>query len=480
MNLAWQRFLFLFPFLLLLFSGDDKPSQLDQVKQRGTLTVLSRNGASSYYEDAGGPTGPEFELAKAFSEYIGVEMKLELADAFGQLEGLLLNGKGDMIAANLSRTKAREQRFNFGPDYLETSILVITRLNERQISSLADLEGRKIMVIAGSSYEEALEEAQKEFPGLKWEARSDVGIESLLLAVADKAIDATLVDSSIFELHRSFYPRLEVSLNLPGTVPHAWAFPPGRDSSLADAAEQFMFEARQSGLLTGILEQFYQPATEHEPFDMAHFLQRVRERLPALIGAFQEAGEVYDVDWRLLAAIGYQESHWDAEATSFTGVRGIMMLTEQTAEQLGVSDRLDPYQSIDGGGRYLARLRDRLPDRIPEPDRTWMALAAYNLGMGHLRDARKLTESQGMDPDSWADVRQSLSLLTQEQWYSKTRHGYARGNEARRFVESIQRYYEILTWMDTRDHPLLITQAGAEIAPQPISYRQELFESYWR
>jgi membrane-bound lytic murein transglycosylase F len=468
MNVAWQRLLFIFPFLVLLVSGDDQPSQLDQVKQRGMLTVLSRNGASSYYEDAGGPTGPEFELAKAFSEFLGVELKLELAEAFGQLEGQLLNGRGDMIAANLSRTKAREQRFNFGPDYLETSILVITRLNERRISSLADLEGRKIMVIAGSSYVEALEEAREEFPGLEWEARSDVGIESLLLAVADEAIDATLVDSSIFELHRSFYPRLEVSMNLPGTVPHAWAFPPGSDTSLADAAGLFMSEARQNGLLAGIMEQFYQPATEHEPFDMVHFLQRVRDRLPPLIGAFQEAGEVYDVDWRLLAAMGYQESHWDAEATSFTGVRGIMMLTEQTAKQLGVSDRLDPYQSIDGGGRYLARLRDRLPDRIPEPDRTWMALAAYNLGMGHLRDARKLTQAQGLDPDRWADVSQSLSLLTQEQWFSKTRHGYARGNEARRFVENIQRYYEILTWMDTRDHPLLITQVETEFVPRMI------------
>ncbi len=458
MKQALEKLLAWVLLLPLIYSGHDQPSQLEQVQQRGSITVLSRNSASSYYEDANGPTGPEFELAKAFAQFLGVEMQLEPADAFGQLEGLLQQGRGEMIAANLSRTDSREQRFNFGPDYLETSTLVISRRSKKQPKSMADLVGRKVMVIAGSSYVESLQAAQFEYPRLQWETRDDVGIESLLLAISDKAIDVTLIDSNIFELHKAYYPLLEAAFSLPGTVPHAWAFPPGPDRSLADAADTFMSEARESGLLAGVLQQFYAGITRDEPFDMLHFLQRVRERLPSLIGAFQEAGEVYDVDWRLLAAIGYQESHWDPKATSFTGVRGVMMLTEQTAMQLGVTDRLDPYQSIDGGGRYLARLRDRLPDRVPEPDRTWMALAGYNLGLGHLRDARNLTQMQGLNPDSWADVRQCLGLLTQEKWFSKTRHGYARGNEARAFVESIQRYFEILTWMDTRDHPLLVTQ----------------------
>ncbi len=454
----WQRCIFVVVLVPLLYSGEDKPSQLEQIQQRGSMVVLSRSGASSYYEDAGGPTGPEYELAKAFSEYLAVDMQIELADAFGQLEQLLLEGKADMIAANLSRTAAREKQFNFGPDYLQTSILVISRASNKQPQNLAELAGLKIMVIAGSSYVEALQAAQIEYPELQFETRDDVGIESLLLAVSDKAIDVTLVDSSIFEFHKTYYPQLGIAFTLPGTVPHAWAFPPGPDLSLVEQADQFMLQARESGLLPGIMQAFSEEIASHEPFDMVNFLQRLRDRLPELIAAFQEAGEAYRVDWRLLAAIGYQESHWDSQATSFTGVRGIMMLTEQTARQLGVTDRLDPHQSIEGGARYLARLRDRLPARIPEPDRTWMALAGYNLGLGHLGDARVLTQQQGLNPDSWADVRQCLGLLTQEKWHSQTKHGYARGNEAKAFVDSIQRYYEILTWMDTRDHPLLVTQ----------------------
>jgi membrane-bound lytic murein transglycosylase F len=328
--LAW---LLLLP---LIYSGDDQPNMLEQIKQRGSLTVISRNGASSYYQDADGPTGPEYELVKAFSEYLGVTLEVKLADAFGQLQVMLNAGEGDMIAANLSRTAARQSQFNFGPDYLETSILVISRRSKKSPASMTELVGRKIMVIAGSSYEEALQQAKTEIPGLEWEARTDVGIETLLLALADKAIDATLVDSSIFELQRNYYPRLDVAFSLPGTVPHAWAFPAGRDDSMVQAADVFMLQARENGLLASVMDRFYNNPEAHEPIDMAHFLQLVRDRLPALLGAFQEAGEIYEVDWRLLAAIGFQESHWDAEATSFTGVRGIMMLTEQTAVQLGV------------------------------------------------------------------------------------------------------------------------------------------------
>jgi membrane-bound lytic murein transglycosylase F len=217
-----------------------------------------------------------------------------------------------------------------------------------------------------------------------------------------------------------------------------------------------MLQASADGRLAGILRQFEAPDESLAEVDMFNFLQRARAHLPQLMDAFREAGAAYAIDWRLLAAVGYQESHWDPLASSSTGVRGIMMLTEQTAVQLGVADRLDPEQSIDGGSRYIARLRARLPGDIREPDRTWMALAAYNMGLGHLHDARKLADQKGLDPDSWPDVSSVLGLLSQEKWYRQTRHGYARGFEAKVFVESIQRYYQTLLWMDTHEHPLLV------------------------
>jgi len=418
--------------------------------------MITRNGASTYYLGPEGPTGPEVELARSFADYLGVRLEIEVATAFSQLQDLLNEGRGEMIAANLTRTPERELVFNFGPDYFETSTVVVHRRDRKAPESLVDLAGMKVMVIAGSSYEELLRAAQAEVPELEWEARNDVGMEELLLAVADGAIDATLVDSNIFSLSGTFYPRIEVAFTLPGTLPHAWAFPPGSDDSLVQKARQFLRQAQNSGRLAALHDAFYAPSDYMHRTGMVQFLRQVRSRLPGLLPVFQNVAEENGLDWRLLAAIGYQESHWDPEASSKTGVRGIMMLTENTARQMGLSDRTDPAQSIDGGARYFLRLLDRLPTRISEPDRTWMALAAYNMGLGHLEDARVLTESQGGDPDSWQDVEARLDLLSQEAWHSQTRYGYARGYEARRFVANVQSYYETLVWMDTREHPLLM------------------------
>jgi len=446
--------------LPFLYSGEDHPSQLQQVMQRGSITLLTRNGASSYYLDAAGPTGPEYELVRQFSRYLGVALEVEVADSYSQLHSMLDGRKGDLIAANLSRTAARELIFNFGPDYQQTQTLVVTRRGAGPPKDFGDLVGRRIMVLAASSYEETLQAAHKSLPGLSWETRDDVGIEDLLLAVADQAIDVTLVDSSVYAINKAYYPRVQAAFAVEAVVPHAWAFPRGSDDSLAQKARAFMLQARESGRLAALLDAFYADRQELDQLGMLEFLRNARTRLPQLIEVFREAGNAVSLDWRLLAAVGYQESNWDPAASSFTGVRGIMMLTEQTARQLGVDDRLDPVQSIGGGARYISRLRSRLPARIPEPDRTWMALAAYNIGMGHLRDARRLTQKRGLNPDRWADVSTSLDLLSQEKWYSQTIYGYARGLEAKKYVEHIQRYYQTLVWMDSREHPLLVTQAG--------------------
>jgi len=283
--------------LPFLYSGSDRPSQLEQVMQRGSLIMLTRNGASSYYLGPDGDTGPEFELAMDFSNFLGVRLRVEVAEAFGQLAGLLESGKGDMIAANLTRTPGRELVFNFGPDYLETSTLVIYRRGQPRPGDMADLAGLKTMVIAGSSYEEALAAAKNQYPDLEWESRSDVGIEDLLLAVSDGVIDTTLVDSSIYKVHAHFYPRAAMAFNLPGTLPHAWAFPPGPDDSLVQKARAFMLQAKDSGRLQAINDAFHAPRQSLDRIGMFQFLEQVRERLPPLITLFQQIAADQDMDW---------------------------------------------------------------------------------------------------------------------------------------------------------------------------------------
>ena len=456
----------LFPFLT---SGNDGLSRLEQVKQRGSITMLTRNGASSYYLGAEGATGPEYELVREFAAFIGVEVEVYVADAFSQLTDLLRQGKGELIAANLTRTPTRESEFRFGPDYEETYTEVVYRRGQPRPRSLADLAGKRIAIIAGSSYEELLQRASEDLEDLVWDSIEDAGMEDLLLAVSHGDIDATLVDSNILRINKQFYPRVNRAFTLEETQPQAWAFQKDDDESLVQQARSFINLAKENGTLAAIRDRFYNRADQLDQVGMFHFLKQVRERLPALMPVFQEAAEHHSVDWRLLAAMGYQESHWDPLAESTTGVRGVMMLTQRTARQLGLNNRLDPKQSIQGGARYFLRMWKRTPARIPEPDRTWMALAAYNMGWGHLEDARVITQRQGEDPDNWQAVNDRLPLLSQEKWYKQTQYGYARGLEAQRYVHNIRNYFDILVWMETRAHPLLVTDSRDILVPVNIS-----------
>ena len=166
--------------------------------------------------------------------------------------------------------------------------------------------------------------------------------------------------------------------------------------------------------------------------------------------------------------MGYQESQWDPDAVSPTGVRGLMMLTEDTANFLDVNDRDDPTQSIFGGALYYSQLFAQLPESIKDPDRGWMALAAYNIGLGHLLDARMLTQEVGGNPNHWLEVRNSLPLLTQARWYSRTRHGYARGYETVNYVGNVRNYYDMLTWI-TNGAP---SKAKPELVEPPLQTPQ--------
>ena len=233
----------------------------------------------------------------------------------------------------------------------------------------------------------------------------------------------------------------------------AWAFSNMGDGSLHKVANNFLKLIEEDGRLQRLRARYFGHAGRLNFVDTRDFWRHVRDRLPGLQAYFEEAAEETGIDWRLLAAIGYQESHWRTDAVSPTGVRGIMMLTKATAGEIGVNKRTDPVESIRGGAYYLSKLMKKIPERIQEPDRSWLALASYNIGYGHLEDARKITQKRGGNPDSWKDVKENLPLLSKRKWYKNTKHGYARGNEALRYVENIRSYYAILGWQLEKEKP---------------------------
>jgi membrane-bound lytic murein transglycosylase F len=436
----------LIPAVLLFGSGcqpaDD--NKLNAVKRAGELVVLTRNSPTTYYEGPDGPTGFEYDLAHAFAENLGVTLTIKVADRFTDILPMAARAEVDFAAAGLTVTALRAEQVRFAPPYQVIRQQVVHNAKTTPPAKVADLVNRHIEVIAGTSYVERLEQLKQQYPQLSWVTVDNMETEELLLQVQEGLIDVTVSDSNIIALSRQFNPDLRVAFDLGDPENLAWAFPLSGDDSLYQAAVHFIETMQASGELSHLIERYYGAASRFNPINIAAFLQKIETDLPQLKPVFEEAGQRYLLDWRLLAAMSYQESYWDASAVSPTGVRGIMMLTETTAQHLGISDRLDVRQSVSGGSAYLRTLRDRLPDRIAEPDRTWMALAAYNVGMNHLEDARIIAQMQGADPDKWNDVKERLPLLTKATWHTKTKHGYARGYEPVQFVNRIRTYYEIL------------------------------------
>lgn len=439
--------------VLFLTACDLLPkTKLDRVKDDGVLRVLTRNSGTTYYEGPNGPTGLEYDLAAGFAEYLGVKLKIETPESLSQILKKIQTGAADMAAAGLTVTAERQAMLDFSTSYQRITPQLVYRVGVRTPKNLDEMEGN-LEVVADSSHAERLRSLQDEYPNLSFNENSELGSEQLLNLVWEQLIDYTVADSNEVAISRRFYPELRVAFDISPPEPLAWAFPLSEDRSLVEKANEYLRTLKDNGQLDQLLERYYGYVTDFDYVGTRRYMQHIELRLPNYRNWFEEAGELTGIDWRLLAAIGYQESHWNPRAVSPTGVRGVMMLTRDTMRHLGITkSRLDPQASIEGGGRYIAQVKSSIPERVREPDRTWMALAAYNVGLGHLEDARILTQDDNADPDKWIDVKKYLPLLSQKKWYKQTRYGYARGNEPVRYVENIRSYYDILVWITDRDN----------------------------
>ena len=419
---------------------------LAAIQSRGELVVLTTPGPTTYEEgEDGAPAGYEVDLARAFAEDLGVEVRFEVFDELSGVFEALEAGEGDIAAAGITRTPAREERFLFGPSYKNISEMVVTRRGGPALDAVADLTDVEIAVVAQSSYEETLESLQADIPDLEFETVEAPSARPLMMRVQDEALDATVSDSNLVAHVRLEYPELLTPINLSEDDRSlAWLTSTG-NQELVDALDTWFSRVHDEELLEKLDERWYGHASQDFDYvDTRRFIRAIENDLPQYEQWFKEAAEEHGLDWRWLAAQGFQESHWDADALSPTGVRGVMMLTLPTAGELGVEDRTDPRQSIFGGAKYMANLLSRIPEEVPEEERLFKAMAAYNVGMGHVYDARGIAEAQGLDKNSWPDVRQTLPLLSEPAYYEDTRYGYARGGEPVHYVRNIRRYKALL------------------------------------
>jgi membrane-bound lytic murein transglycosylase F len=439
--------------IALCASCAPRESLLDAIRARGELRVATRNSPTTYYLHRDGETGLEYEMARLFAQRLKVRLRIVLAGDRQGVVDLVRDGKADIAAAALRHRYVAESGLLPGPDYQWVTPQVIYRNGRRAPRNLADLFPDQLHLLPASLPAPVLADIQVRYPQLSIYVHRDLQTADLLDMVEHGRIAFTVLPSNEVFHVRQLRPELRAAFAVGEPEPLAWGLPRSEDRSLSDAVAAFFTDLQRSGRLGELLAHFQAPVESFDYMDSRAFLQRLDSRLPLYRDLFERIADETGLDWRFLAAIAYQESHWEPGARSPTGVRGLMMLTRDTATRLGVRDRLDVKQSLRGGARYFLELRARLPQRIPEPDRTWMALAAYNVGLGHLEDARVLTERQGRDPDNWLEVREHLPLLSSERWYTQTRHGYARGFEPVRYVRNIRRYYHVLLQLTQPEPP---------------------------
>ncbi|WP_158589099.1 membrane-bound lytic murein transglycosylase MltF [Alginatibacterium sediminis] len=437
------RLFAVFSVVLLLQACERQPTTnyLDQIKDSGELRVGTLYSHQTFfYNQDGLESGLEYDLLTQLAQSLGVTLRMIPLISQEELFKAMNNDQVDLLAAGLSPTRKNRVFFRYSPHIYKVNSHLVYRRGSNRPRTLEEIDDT-VWLLRNSYNEQLLEESidGDETIEIKF---ADYDENELLRQIAEQEISYALVNDSNLMIQRRSYPELSSALTLEEDLGIVWYMSRERDDSFYSTVLDFVGKRHIDGTIAKLYQRYLSYIEDFDYVDTRAFVRAVDDRLPKYQAWFEQyAGTL---DWRLLAAVGYQESHWKADAVSPTGVRGIMMLTNPTAKSVGVKDRTDPEQSIRGGATYLQQLIGRVPETIPEDEKIWFALASYNIGFGHVLDARLLTRMQGADDNSWDEVKERLPLLMQRKWHRQTRYGYARGKEAYHYVTNIQMYYQNL------------------------------------
>jgi membrane-bound lytic murein transglycosylase F len=386
--------------------------------------------------------GFEYDLAKGFADFLGVKLKVVVPEAWGRMLPLLDEGTVDVVAASMTITPSRLKLADFSGGYMPVQQMVITHKGDTWVKGTDDLKGKTVHLSRGTSYEETLRSLKRKGLDISIKLIDHVSSEDLIGAVALGEIEATVAYSNVALLNRRYYPDIRIAFPVGTSEPLGWAVRKG-EKALLDKVNEFFDTVEQDGTFKDISNRYYAYLEKFDHMDIKKFQQRIATRLPRYEKTIRKAAELTGFDWRLIAALIYQESQFRPWAKSFSGVRGLMQLTLPTARDMGVKNRLDPRQSILGGCKYLKKLYDVF-EEAPDPHRMSIALAAYNVGKGHIRDAQRIATQMDLDPNQWSSLEKTLPLLRQRKYYKKSKFGYCRGTEPVFHVQRTLTYYDVL------------------------------------
>jgi len=444
LNVISALLLWLMAFLFI-HSPMQSPSHWQLIQQKHVLVYGTRTSLLSYFKVGKDVVGYEYKMLKAFCEQHNIRLITKVYKNNGQLLNDLLRGKIDVAGGHLSITKERAKSFAFTQPISQTAIDLVTHFDYRHHSSIQDFEDLSGKLIANSSYEE-LSKQLEDFNPQDIESTEQDSLFQLFRKINKKQIDYTFADSEIIDVYQHFIPGIYQAIQLSEQEDIAFLLPKNRSNELIAHLNSFIQTAKASGKVTQYKNEILMHLPQIGIADTVTFFDKLQTAWPQIAKLVMEVSKEYDFDPSLLAAISYQESHWDPDAVSISGVKGLMMLTENTAEEMGVQDRTNPRESLIGGIKYIKMMQNKIPDRISDINRILFALAAYNIGYGHLEDARVLTQRSGGNPDIWLEVEPYLKKLNNPAIAEQLKYGVADGRTAVIYVNNIMTYKQLMTW----------------------------------
>ena len=436
-----------------------RESTLDRITRTGILRMITDTNANAYFLYRDQPMGFEYFMAREFAAHLGVDLQVVVPPSRTRMFDFLDHRKGDFIAPGFPLRSTGRSFLALSAPYAVVQQCLVHHKLILEVEDVRELAGRTIHVPKGSAFHGRLEEIRRSGVAIIIVPHDNATAEDLMRMVQERRIKYTVADTNLASINRRYYPDIVPGLALTPQEPLAWAVRK-QDTGLLEAMDDFFRNAAVKRLADRIYARHYGNIESFDYFDLKTFHERVETRLPRFRKAIVREATAQGFDWRFIAAQVYQESHFDPWAQSHTGVRGIMQITTDTANEMGIEDRVDPVQNIRAGIRYLKKLYLRFSDIKDPHQRLLFSLASYNIGYGHVRDAQFIAETIGLEKNRWFALKAALPLLTQRKYYKETRFGFAKGREPVRYVERILTYFDILR------HRASFTAAEEEMAEE--------------
>jgi len=436
------------------------PVDLDlaEIIERGYINVAVDYSSTTYFVYRGEIMGFEYELLKMLEDYFKIKVNIIVLPSIEDAISKLNKGEVDIIAYPLTITRERKKIISFTTHYISQRQVLVQRklenwrdmklheIDKTLIRDQVDLIGKEVHVLNHSSYIDALEAMSDQVGGdiIITEDAPNVDTEQLIKNVVEGVYDYTVSDENIANVNKSYYPILDVETPVSFPRRIAWAVRMNAPK-LLDTLNYGIGGLKKEGMIKIIYDKYFKSSRKAREIAKSDYASFSGQKLSPYDDLFKENAIKLRWDWRLLAALVYQESRFDPKTTSWAGAQGLMQMMPATAREQGVRDRTNPVQSLNGGTKYLIWLEKQWDSRVTDPDEQLkFVMASYNVGIGHVYDACALTEKFGGDPTKWIDVRGNLLKLSTHKYFSDpvVKVGYARGSEPVNYVDEILLRYD--------------------------------------